>query len=126
MGVVKLPCKKDYFQTEDHDIWPNHKAVHLTQDKFDYLWRNFHPAFENEWTEEDELNGVDDEDESVTGNDEEPPIAIAAANKPWFHKVECVINHVNKVSQALCRHPGATLSIDEMMKLFKGRSFQTY
>jgi Transposase IS4 len=32
---------------------------------------------------------------------------------------------VNKVSKKLCAHPGWTLSLDEMMKKFKGRSSET-
>ena len=33
---------------------------------------------------------------------------------------------VNKLSKKLCKYPGFALSIDEMMKLFKGRSRMTH
>jgi len=35
------------------------------------------------------------------------------------------LNHVNTVSKKLCTYPGFALSIDEMMKIFKGRSHMT-
>lgn len=46
-------------------------------------------------------------------------------DEEWHHKAELLINRVNEVSRHLCVRPGFALSIDEMMKLFKGRSGDT-
>ena len=44
----------------------------------------------------------------------------------WFMKSKCSIDHVNEFSRKYCVHPGFAVSIDEMMKLFKGRSNMTF
>ena len=44
----------------------------------------------------------------------------------WYQRAKLFLNQVNKFSRTYCKHPGFALSIDEMMKLFKGWSKQTY
>ncbi|KAG7340642.1 transposase IS4 [Nitzschia inconspicua] len=44
----------------------------------------------------------------------------------WYHKIQGFVDHINAVSKRLCKNPGSVLSIDEMMKRFKGRSNQTH
>lgn len=46
-------------------------------------------------------------------------------NKRWYKKAELNLNHINEFSKKVCDYPGFCLSIDEMTKLFKGRSHQT-
>ena len=63
---------------------------------------------EEEEEEQEEENGVGGEEEEV-----------------WFGRVSDFVDHVNKTSQFLFK-PGTNISLDEMMRLFKGRSKQTY
>ena len=44
----------------------------------------------------------------------------------WYQKVKKFLDHINKISKKCCTHPGFALSINKMMKLFKGRSNITY
>ena len=74
MGVVRLPCKKDYWRL-DHDFWPLHPpAQNITRKMFMHIWRHLHFVGAN--TEQDEEEDVDDdsdedEDEDEDGNDTE-------------------------------------------------------
>ena len=43
----------------------------------------------------------------------------------WYAKVKIFLNNVNNFSRTVCEHPGFNLSLDEMMKLFKGQSSMT-
>ena len=38
----------------------------------------------------------------------------------WYQRAKLFLDQVNKFSRTYCKHPGFALSIDEMMKLFKG------
>ena len=40
----------------------------------------------------------------------------------WYGKAEMLINQINKLSKKLYCWPRYAVSIDEMMKVFKGRS----
>ena len=44
----------------------------------------------------------------------------------WFIKSKFFIDRVNKFSREYCVHPGFVVSIEEMMKLFKGCSNTTH
>ncbi len=155
-GVVRLPNRVDYFRSRDNAQWPWHHLVTLTRAKFLFMWRYFHmteEAIEEEVVEEEDEDDSDDEEDergiqtidddisttSVDSEDEVPltslfqeeeeeeqPPPPPTEDKVWYHKVEEFVNWINKVSQRLCRHPGSTLSIDEMMKRFKGRSKDTH
>jgi len=37
MGLVRMPCKDDYFKTNAETIWPAHKAIHLSESRFRYI-----------------------------------------------------------------------------------------
>jgi preprotein translocase subunit Sss1 len=64
-------------------------------------------------------DGDDDDEEEEEEEAPRPPI--------WYSSIiQGFIDHVNNVSQKLCRHPGWKVSIDEMLRKFKGRSAQTY
>jgi Transposase IS4 len=69
-------------------------------------------------------DGEDEEEEEDDDDDEEEDADPAVQR--WFHKVEVLLRHVNVTSKRICRHPGSFLSIDEMMKKYKGRSNQTH
>lgn len=43
----------------------------------------------------------------------------------WYLKAKMLVDHVNSISKRLCERPGFCCSIDEMMKMFKGRCIQT-
>ncbi len=61
-------------------------------------------------------NGTDDDDNDGADNDDV---------QSWYHKVEDFLDHVNKTSQKLVKKLSDFLSINKMMKLFKGWSSQT-
>lgn len=111
-------------------IWPVHPTVKLTGQMFQYIWRHFHITFESEEQgaaqpaaqEEIESDDERDEDAFVDVNEEED----APIDDGWFAKAAPLVEHVNTVLQRICWHPGFALSIDEMMRLFKGRSIQTH
>ena len=75
------------------------------------------------WDSEDEMDPVLDSKDVYTDDDggggdgpfEDPK---------WFHKVEYLIDHTLNVSQKHCCFPGWNVSIDEMMRKFKGRSLE--
>ena len=66
----------------------------------------------------DDVEEIDlDDDDAVNGN---------PATETWFSKAEPLMEQVKKTTLLLCKRPGTLCSIDEMMKLFKGRSGQTW
>jgi hypothetical protein len=145
IGIVKLPCKRDYWR-EPGTFWPTHPTcLTLTRRRFEYIWRYLHLTEQDVLIEEDievdeEVEGIDrldgeandDEDEEILEDPSADPQdgwivsdMYAIIDERWYGKVGILIDHVNKVSQLLCKHPGSVCSIDEMMKRFKGRSSQT-
>ena len=68
---------------------------------------------------------VDDDDddginlETVTEEDKHKNGHKGIEDK-WYYKAKFMLDWVNKLSRLYCLHPGFALSIDEMMKLFKG------
>jgi hypothetical protein len=131
MGIVKLPYRRDYWKQAD-DFWPMHQpCLCLARNRFDYIWRYLHMT---------EVEGRDVEVVDIEGDDDDEPVALEQdddrsalqaddvereADTRWYKKAAPLIDHVNKISRTLCKHPGFALSIDEMMTKFKGRSGQT-
>ena len=48
-------------------------------------------------------------------DEEDPPI-----DARWYAKAAPFIDQANRISQKLCKFPGFCVSVDEMMRLFKG------
>ena len=72
----------------------------------------------------DDSTDVDDNDdginlETVTEEDEHKDEHEGIEDK-WYYKAKFMLDWVNKFLCLYCLHPGFALSIDEMMKLFKG------
>ena len=84
------------------------------------------PAPEEEEDEDDEMSNDNDDDsvddETINEEDDDDE----AEQEKWYYKAKFMLDWVNKFSQTHCVHPGFTISIDEMMKLFKGRSNMTH
>ncbi len=59
-------------------------------------------------------------------NDNENDVANDDEVQSWYHKVEDFLDHVNKMSQKLVNKLRDFLSLDKMMKLFKGWSSQMH
>ena len=57
---------------------------------------------------------VDDDTIDEEGDDDE------AEQEKWYWKAKFMLDWVNKFSRTHCVHPGFAISIDEMMKPFKG------
>ena len=132
MGVVTLPSKDDYWRTET-DFWPVHPVVApLAYNQCKYIWRTIHLTHDDEVDVEDPvIEGMEDEEEEdefhhrVTPPPEDCDEVRDVDNR-WYMKAAPVVEHFVEVSQRLCEHLGYALSVDEMMKLFKGRSKQTH
>ena len=129
------PYKQDYWSS-DHRFWPLHPVVQsMTQDCYKYVWKNISFVKVEELDEEREIDKESDSDKYSDGKEEEEedkeeeeeePTARTVDEASWYNKVAPLMDKVLQVSRALCKHPGTKLSINEMMKLFKGRSAQTH
>jgi len=134
MGIVQLPSKTDYWRTPDEFWQPQTVCQKMSRNRFNYVFRYIHlSAADDETVEEDvaieEEEQDDDDNEKIVEEEEEEMIDEddEAADLPeWLSKVKLLVNHTNSVSKLHCKHPGVYLSIDEMMKLFKGRSLMTH
>ena len=141
-GIVRLPNKKDYWRA-DHSFWPVHPpAQNISRDMYMYIWRNLHfLGAQDEEDEEDDIeeeeeyemqegldpNETDNEEEEEEEEPEEEPEGLGwNADTVWYGKISMFLEHVLSVSRRLCIRPGSKVSIDEMMKRFKGRSGQTH
>jgi hypothetical protein len=155
MGICKLPAKEDYFPGNRSDMLPQHTAIYLSKSMFDYLWRNFHVSFApndeeflepeptavpeeeiqeeviieliNDMMLEDMDMDIDNEEEKQQetqqeGEDEQE----APPHQAWYSTITSFIDHVNRISQKLCKHPGWQVAIDEMLRMFKGKSVETF
>ena len=129
MGLVRLPAKEDYFSSNSK-IWPLHPAIKLSYTRFRYMWRYFHMQQEavpdeedgtDDEMDDDEIESFSDLEQDDDSDDEDTPHTPTTQQK-WYNKAFFLVEHVNKISQRLCRNPGFALAIDEMMKKFKGRS----
>jgi hypothetical protein len=141
MGIVRLPAKQDYFPGNRSDVLPTHHAILLNKTRFEYLWRWFHTSYSSRGA--DETTGVTEEEEEffeeapgeggedmmefadvvTDGDDEEEDKDKEEAPPPtWYASIQGFIDHVNNVSHKLCRQPCWKVSIDEMLRKFKGRS----
>ena len=132
-----------------HYIWQNFHVSYVSnnnndnnmpeQDENDNLVDDFfghvgNKDDENDGMEEDVEWTADDIPDRATetfteskdvGCDDEY-LSSDAEVQTWFHKVEHFLDHVNTVSKGLVDKLSDFLSLDEMMKLFKGRSSQTH
>jgi hypothetical protein len=76
MGMVKLPAKSDYFLSDD-SVLPVHHTIHLSRERFKYIWRNVHTAFkrfgrldEGDDTRDSGAEGCDTSDDEEDFDDE--------------------------------------------------------
>ena len=113
MGVVRLPAKEDHWASDG--LWPKSTATaHMSHFRFKTIWKYIHltPPQGGEDGESD------DEDED--GNGDPQP------DDRWYAKAATLFDLLNRLSKKYCKFPGFALAIDEMMKRFKGRSYQTF
>jgi hypothetical protein len=136
MGLVRLPAKEDYWR-DDPSVWPSHPpCVALSSKRFKYIWRVLHLTQREEMVDvEDPILDEEEVMESDTELEAEEAVAVEMTvndcdeerevDDRWYAKAAPIIEQFLEVTKRLCVRPGTTLSIDEMMKLFKGRSGQT-
>ncbi len=79
--------------------------------------------FKEIWEEEEDNNGNDKEEGGEKDND--PHLAPSVFINRWYDYVKDFLDHVNDLLQAIVVELLDILSIDKMMKLFKGRHVQT-
>ncbi|CAJ1938795.1 unnamed protein product [Cylindrotheca closterium] len=138
MGLVVLPSKSDYWRRHKLNIWPTHPVTHgISSKRFQYIWRNIHLTVPENAQETDDDAGSgddDDEEEEEEGNEdpngnqqtgEDDQLVDEQEALTWYDKAKPLLDHVNKISQRHCINPGFCVSLDEQMKLFKGRNKQT-
>ena len=127
MGVVRLPAKKDYFESDG--MWPAHKATQrMSYHRFETIWRFIHLIQQPQGAEAEPEGETEENQENEEGVDDvsNEGDSVEQVDTRWYAKAAPFIDQVNKVSQQLCKWPGFSLSIDEQMKRFKGRSAQTF
>ena len=145
MGLVRLPSRRDYWKGGNDGFWPaHHPCMALSRERFEYIWRNLHfvgggdgPDEESNVDEEqsDNVPGLDavmeeedifedDDDDDAQGEDSEEDVEQEVDSR-WYKKAALFLEHVSAVSARICKFPGSRLSIDEMMKRFKGRALDT-
>ena len=153
MGIVKLPCKDDYWSTDD--MMPTHDLCNqcgMSRNRFRFLWRYFHTnhPIEDDFEECDAANEeeetlieqciervqVDQEEEQDLQDDADTQDSVDSTTQVndnsrkkvslWFDKMEPFISHFRKVSESMIHTLGTNLSLDEMMIRFMGRSNQTH
>ena len=154
-GIAVMPSKSDYWSTKEwmpsHSIVTE---FGMTRRRFEFIWRHFHPSFkqdeedqegENDEDNESEEQEMSDEDlitiglerihldpNNVDGDDEEEEMddeevsQQSTQKKVWYNKLTWVIDHIRDVSQQFVFVLGTTLSLDEMMIRFFGRSVETH
>ena len=124
MGVVKLPCKDDYWSSED--VMPHHDLCNMwgmNRNRFQFLWRHFHIFSSNQEDDEDEIGGGDDDDEVQVemearrnrDNDDDVTEATEERKEVWFNKLCPLVDSFQKTSQSIVLTLGSNLSIDEMI-----------
>jgi Transposase IS4 len=101
-------------------------SIKITKNLFKYIWRNIHLNFEANEEEDEESEADEGEEEEEIVVDDDSDTEPSPVDGRWFAKAAPFVDHVNKISKHLCRHPGFASLIDEMMRLFKGRLIQTH
>lgn len=83
----------------------------------------------------DEEESCDDEDDKDTGDeagedegsiDEHAEDTLVENDTRWCNNVPKFLDFIGEVPPKLCMHPGSVVSVDKMMRLFKGWSGQTH
>ena len=146
-GLVVLPSKRDYWvNTEWMTSHPIVEELDMTRERFEFLWRHFHPSYDSNEadvpegdksdTDEDERveigleRVVRDQAEMMASDDEdvddEATSQQSSTKKVWYEKLTFMVDHVRTVSQSFIYILGTLLSLDEMMIRFFGRSSETH
>jgi hypothetical protein len=156
MGICKLAVKEDYFPGNQSDMLPQHTAIHLSKSMFDYLWRNFHVSFapnDEEFLEQEptvpeeeiqeeviielinnmmledmdmDIDNEEEKQQETQQEEDEQQAPQAPPHQAWYSTITPFIDHVNCVSQKLCKHPGWQVAIDKMLCKFKEKSAETF
>ena len=89
-------------------------------DKGNDYYDDTEPAPEEE--DDDDLGNNNDDDsfDDETIVNEEDDDDDEVEQEKWYYKEKFMLDWVNKFAQTHCVHLGFAISIDEMMKLFKG------
>jgi hypothetical protein len=78
---------------------------------------------EEEIVDEQTLLTTNNQDDTTEEEDENIPPDVPEPS--WYTFIQEIIEHVNKISQKLCKHPGWILALDEMLRKLMGCSAQT-
>ena len=118
--VVKI-VEKDKDKNDDDDDDDNNDSK--KDDEQDDYYDDKDAPMEEEEEDYNEMGNNNNDDEEVddkTMNKEDDD--DKAEQEKWYYKAKFMLDWVNRFSQTHCIHPGFDISIDEMMKLFKGCS----
>ena len=75
--------------------------------------------------EEDVVEVETVDNDALQENECLPLVEEVEKSEKWYKKASLLLDYVNKFSKTVCVYPGFNLSIDKMIKLLKGRPFQT-
>ena len=121
--------KKDEDKNNDDDDDDNDDDADDNDSTKDDEKRHYYDDKEAPVEEEEDKDemGDDNNDEKIddkTINEEDDD--DKAKQEKWYYKEKFILDWVNKFSRTHCVRPGFAISIDEMMKLFKGCSNTTH
>ena len=122
-GFVVNTVQEDDNDNDDNSDDDDDNKNKKDEDQNDY-YDDKEPAPEEE---DDNEMGNDNNDDSVndkTINEQDVDDKVEQEN--WYYKAKFMLDWVNTFSQRYCVHSGFAISIDEMMKLFKGCSTMTH
>ena len=121
---TSLSTKEDFDDIEEEDdgnIEPT--PAKMTHQEYDEEQREH---WEHDDDSEEQANNDDEHYDTSSDYDTDTEHKDERNVDLWYQKVKIFLDHVNKISQKCCKHPSFALSINEMMKLFKGRSNMTF
>ena len=120
-----ISLSNDGDDDDDIDINVSDEADGEFVDDHDYAAHNNDSSDDDDSSDEEEEE--EDDDDNADGSiDYDTVVDDDDDDESWYKKASFMIDWTNKFSRTYCVHPGFAISIDEMMKLFKGRSNMTH
>ena len=131
---IHLGRPEDEEQVIDEDISPDQDGEFVPEEEVveeeeEYEVETVEKDDDNDWggagvDTNDDTNG-DADSQGLIDTDTDNEFDDKGYIEVWYAKAKLFLDHVNDFSRTVCEHPGFNLSLDEMMKLFKGRSSMT-
>jgi hypothetical protein len=128
-----ISLSNDGDDDEDIDNSISDEADGEFVDDHDYAAHNNDSSDDDDSSDEEEEEEEEEDDDNNNNNNADGSFDYDTVvddddddDESWYKKASFMIDWTNKFSRMYCVHPGFAISIDEMMKLFKGRSNMTH